>query len=98
MSTRNQTLVKQPIGFLGVPPFALATIVAVVLALPLLLAASASGPSAAAPQGLWRLAMAPALIAFILAVHPWLQRRWRRAIDALRPLSRQPDLVDRGDM
>jgi len=76
MNTRNQTLVGQLIGFLPVPPVALALIVAAVLVLPLLLVTYARGPSAAvAPQGLWRLAMAPALIAFIVGVHPWLQSR-----------------------
>jgi len=99
MNTRNQTLVNQLIGLLPVPPVALALIVAAVLVLPLLLVAYTQGPSAAvAPQGLWRLAMAPALIAFILGVHPWLQVRWRLAIDALRPLSLQPDIVDHAFM
>jgi len=99
MNTRNQTLVSQLIGFLPVPPVALALIVAAVLVLPLLLVTYARGPSAAvAPQGLWRLAMAPALIAFIVGVHPWLQSRWRLAIDALRPLSQQPEIVDQAFM
>jgi hypothetical protein len=95
MSARNQTLVSQLIGLLPVPPIALGLVVAVVLVMLLLLAAYAAGLSAgAAPQRLWRMAMAPALIAFILGVHPWLQSRWRQAIDALRPLSRQPEVVD----
>lgn len=99
MNTRNQTLVNQLIGFVPVPPVALALIVAAALVAPLLLAAYAQGQSAAvAPQGLWRLAMAPAIIAFILGVHPWLQGRWRLAIDALRPLSRRPDIVDHAFM
>lgn len=94
-NTKNQTLVNQLIGLTPVPPLALALIVAAVLVLPLLLAAYARGPSAAvAPQGLWRLAMAPALIAFILGVHPWLHSRWLSAIDTLRSLSRQPEIVD----
>jgi hypothetical protein len=96
VNAKNQTLVNQLIGFLAVPPVALALVVGAVLVLPLLLVAYTQGPSTAVePQGrLWRLAMAPALIAFILAVHPWLQVRWRLAIDALRPLSLQPDIVD----
>jgi hypothetical protein len=98
MNKSKQTLVGRLIGTFPVPPVALALIVAAVLALPLLLVAYASGQSAAAPQGLWRLAMAPALIAFIVVVHPWLQSRWRLAIDALRPLSRQPDIVDQAFM
>jgi hypothetical protein len=99
MTTRNQTLVSRLIGFLPVPPVALALIVASVLVLPLLLVAHAPGQSAAvAPQGLWRLAMAPALIGFIIGVHPWLQRRWQLALEALRPLSRQPAIVDQAFM
>ena len=99
MNKKNQTIVNQLIGLLAVPPLALANLVAAVLVLPLLLAAYAPGRSpGVAPQGLWRLAMAPAIIAFILGVHPWLQSRWRLAIDALRPLSRQPDIVDRASM
>lgn len=95
MNTRHQTLVNQLIGYLAVPPVALALIVAAVLLLPLLLMAYTPGPFAAvAPKSLWRLSMAPALIAFILAIHPWLQSRWRLAIDALRPLALQPDIVD----
>jgi hypothetical protein len=99
MTTRNQTLVGQLIGFLAVPPMALGLIVAVVLVLPLLLMAYVQGQSdAGASQGLWRLALAPALIAFILAVHPWLQERWQMALDALRRLSLQPDIVDQDFM
>ena len=96
MRTSDQTLVSQLIGFLRVPPVTLALIVAVVLVLPLLLASAVLRPAPdVAPRGLWRLAMAPALIAFILVIHPWLLARWRLAAEALRPLSRQPDIVDR---
>ena len=95
MNTRNQTLVSQLIGSLPVPPVALALIVAGVLVLPLVLVTYPHGLSAAfAPQGPWHLAMAPALIAFVIGVHPWLQSRWQLAVDALRPLSRQPQIVD----
>jgi hypothetical protein len=95
MSTRNQTLVNQLIRFVPLPPVALAVVVAVVLALPLSVVTYAPGRSfAAAAQGVWHSAMAPAMIGFILGVHPWLQSRWRLAIDALRPLSRHPEVVD----
>ena len=96
-NTRSQTLVNQLIGALPVPPVALALAVAGVLMLPLLLVATpTTGPSGVqAPQGAWRLAMAPALIGFILGVHPWLQDRWRLALESLRSLSRQPEIVDR---
>lgn len=99
MNTRNQTLVSQLIGYVPVPPVALALIVAAVLLLPLLLVTYAPGQSAGVvPQGSWRMAMAPALIAFVIGVHPWLQSRWQLALDALRPLSRQPEIVDQAFM
>ncbi len=99
MHKRNQTLINQLIGFLAVPPAALVFMVAAVLLLPLLLAACAVGlTTTAAAQGLWRLAMAPALLAFILGVHPWLQSRWQLAVDAVRPLARAPEIVDQDFM
>ena len=99
MNARNQTLVSQLIGLLPVPPVALALIVAAVLVLPLLLVSYAQDHAATfAPQGAWRLAMAPALIALVIGVHPWLQSRWQQAIDALRPLSRRPEIVDQAFM
>lgn len=93
MHTRHQNLVGRLIDLLPVPPAALAPLVAAVLVVPLVLLAFAHG-AAAAPQGWWRLAMAPALIAFVVGVHPWLQGRWHQATDALRPLARQPEMVD----
>lgn len=99
MDTRNQTLVNRLIGYAGVSPALFAALVAGVLALPLLVAWRTPGLWADVPkQGLWPLAMAPAMTAFILAAHPWLQRRWQVAIDALRPLSRQPEIVDHAFM
>jgi hypothetical protein len=91
MNTRSQPLVNRLIESLPASPALVALVVAAVLVLPLLLAAFSD---AVAPQGLWRLVMAPAIIAFILAVHPRLQSRWRLAMEELRPLSRQPDLVE----
>jgi hypothetical protein len=99
MTTRNQTLINQLIRRVPVPPAAFTLVVAALLALPLVLAAYALGPSSTgARQGLWRMSIAPALIAYILGVHPWLHSRWQLALDSLRPLSRQPDIVDRVDM
>ncbi len=90
MNAPNETLVGRLIGLAPMPPLVLALTVAALLLLPLL--AMGAGPSA--PPGLWRFAMTPALIAFILAIHPWLQGRWQRAVEALRPLARQPALID----
>lgn len=95
MNTGNQSLVNQLVGFARVPRVVVTLVVATVLALPLVLAALwRRGHGSAAPLGLWQLAMAPAIIVFVLEVHPWLQRRWQLAIDALRPLVRQPELLD----
>ncbi len=93
MNTRNQTQIGRLLGWLPVPPAVVVFVITGLLVLPLVLMAL-TDDSAAIHQGLWRLAMAPALIGFILGVHAWLQARWRRAIDALRPLSRQPGVID----
>ena len=47
-------------------------------------------------QGVWRLALAPSLIVYILLIHPLMWQRRCAAIDALRPLARRPDIVDQG--
>lgn len=94
MNTSPPPLVTRLIGFWPVRPAVLALAVAAVLVLPLLLAAFAGQSGPAALSGLWRLAMAPTVIAFILWVHPQLQSRWRLAVEQLRPLARQPALVD----
>src|SRR5690348_4142734 len=99
MNTKNQTLINQMIGLLPMPPVAVALIVATVFVFPLLVVTDLTGSSAAAiSQGAWHLGIGPAMIAFILGVHPWLQSRWQAAIDALRPISRQPGLVDEAFM
>lgn len=97
MNTSHQPLVNRLLRLLPVPPTALALGTGALLALPLLLMAGATPQATAAgvSQSLWRLAMAPAIVAFILAVHPRLQDRWRLAIEQLRPLCREPALIDR---
>lgn len=95
MNTRRLSLINGLIGSWPGSPTVLALVVGALLLLPLLLAAYAQGqPEALATQGLWRRAMAPAIVAFILGVHPRLHSRWRQAIEVLRPLSRQPELFD----
>ncbi len=94
----NRTLVVRMIAWLPMPAAAVPLVLVVALALPLVLAYyTAPGATAMTPHALWRLAMAPALIGYIVAVHPWLQHRGRLATAALRPLSRRPELVDRRD-
>lgn len=95
MDTTRQPLVNRLVRLLPVPPTAFALGVGTVLVLPLLIAGLApAAPAAGAAQGLWRFAMPPAIIAFILAVHPRLQQRWRLAMEQLRPLCHQPELID----
>lgn len=95
MNKSNQALASRLIGSRPGQAVALALGVAALLALPLALMAFARGQTdAAALQHLWRKAMAPALIGFILAVHPRLKSRSRLALDALRPLSLRPDILD----
>jgi hypothetical protein len=95
MDTRSQPLVNRLLALLPAQAVPLAFALAALLGLLLLPLAWALWQSdAAASPGLWRLAMAPPIIVFILAVHPRLQALWRRAIEELRPLSRQPELLD----
>lgn len=97
MSPKNQSLMDHLSGFSGLPRLSFTLIVAAVLTLPLLVAAFAYGrPDPAVAKGLWRLAIAPAIIVFVLLVHPWLRQRWLLAMAALRPLSGQPEVIDQG--
>lgn len=95
MNTQRQPLVNRLVGLVPLPPALLALAAAAVLVLPLVLLGALDGaPDPGATHGLWRLAMAPALVAYIIGMHAVLQGRWRLAIEQLRPLSRRPDLVD----
>ena len=97
MNPKNQSLMDHLSGFSGLPRLSFTLIVAAVLTLPLLVAAFAYGrPDPAVAQALWRLAIAPAIIVFVLLVHPWLRQRWLLAMAALRPLSGQPEVIDQG--
>ena len=96
MSTKGRSLGDQLFGFGGVPRPWFALVVAVLLTMVLLLAAFAHGLLGAGKvRVLWRLGLEPAVIVFILLIHPLLQRRWMLTIDALRPLAAQPELVER---
>ena len=97
MNRRNQSLMDQLTVDSRWPRLSFALIVATVLTGPLWVAAFANGrPDPAVAQGLWRLAVAPVIIVFVLLVHPWLKQRWLLAIAALRPLTGRPEWVDQG--
>lgn len=95
MNTKPQSLVDQLLDHAGLPRFAF---VAIVVGLLALLWASAvftqGGLATVGPRGLWKMGLEPTLIIYILGIYPWLQRRFALAIDALRSLSSQPDIID----
>jgi hypothetical protein len=95
MNTSSQSVVDQLVGRPGVPRVAFALAVVAVLVLLLVVAVVAHGGVAAGGGWrLWNLGLAPAVILYIFAIYPRLHRRWTSAIDALRPLTDRPDLVD----
>lgn len=93
MTPPRLPLVNRLVGLVPLPPLALSLVVAVVLVLPLPLFGMLQAREEGSVTGLWRLAMAPTIVAYVLGMHALLQSRWRLAIEQLRPLSRQPDLI-----
>jgi len=94
MNARPQPLVEYFVAYMGRPRLAFAAAVVVLLAMLLSLAAySQGGLAMGGPRGLWKLGLEPTLIVYILAIYPWLQRRWAMALEVLRPLSSQLELV-----
>jgi hypothetical protein len=95
MNTKPQSLVDQLVDYLGLPRFAF---VAIVVSLLALLWASAvftqDGLAMVSSRSLWQMGLEPTLIIYILGIYPWLQRRFALAIDALRSLSSQPEIID----
>ena len=97
MNPSNPSLLDRLTGASGLPRLVFTLAVAAVLTLPLMIAAFAHGrPDPALAQGLWRLAIAPAIIVFVLLVHPWLKQRWLAAMAALRPLTGRTEAVEQG--
>ena len=97
MSRRDQPLVDLLIGASGTLKSRIILGVAGLVALlPMVAAWVPNRAGSAAVQGVWRLALAPSIIVFILLIHPLLLRCRRGAIEALRPLARQPGIVDQG--
>ena len=95
MNTTPQSLAGQLVGDVGLPRRAFAVALAGVLVLLLAVAVLAHGGVAVGGRwGLWKMSLAPAVIVYIFAIYPRLHRRWRSAIDALRPLADRAELVD----
>jgi hypothetical protein len=95
MTTRPQSLVGQLIGYVGLPRLAFALAVACLL-VPLLFVAvfTHDGLPVGGRWGLWKMGLEPAVIIYIFGIYPSLHRRWTLAIDALRPLTDRPELVE----
>jgi len=95
MNTQAQSLVDKLVGYVGVSRLVFAMVIAFLLALLLLLAAvSQGGLVMGGPHGVWKMGLEPTIIVYILGIYPLLQRHWTLAIDALRPLSSKPELVE----
>ena len=95
MHTKPLSLVDQLATRAGLSRYALTAVVALLLALLVALAVlSQGGVATVGSRGLWKMGLEPTLIVYILGIYPWLQRRFAVAIDALRPLSSQPEIVD----
>lgn len=95
MHTRPLSFVDPLATRAGLSRHALTAVVALLLALLVALAVlSQRGTATAGSRGFWNLGLEPTLIVYILGIYPWLQRRFAGAIDALRPLSSQPEIMD----
>jgi hypothetical protein len=95
MSTRPRSLVDQLVGYVGLPRLAFALAVAGLPVLLLFVAVFAhDGLPVGGRWGLWTMSLEPAVIIYILGIYPPLHRRWALTIDALRPLTNRPELVE----
>ena len=95
MKTGLRSLVDDLVGHVGPPRLAFALAIAGVLVALLLVTVFAHvGRAPRSAWGLWKVALEPAVIVYILWIYPPLHRRWTRAIDALRPLADQPEPVE----
>lgn len=95
MNTKPQSLVDRLVANAGLSRHTFSAVVVLLLALLFASAVfSQGGLATVGSRGLWNMGLEPTLIIYILAIHPWLQRRFALAIDALRPLASQPDIID----
>ena len=88
MTSEDRSLLAQLESLLGRRYIPFVVVLAVVLVLLLALAAYAQGADGQQLHGVWwRLGLTPAIIVYILLVHPFMHRRWRRAMDSLHALA-----------
>ena len=84
----DESLVARLESFLG--PRYIAFVVVLALALALLLALAAYAQGGGEPHGSsrsWMLGLEPVILVYILAVHPFMRRRWKRAMQSLEALA-----------
>ena len=88
MESKNQSLLGQLESFLG-PRYAWFVVaVALLLTLSLALAAYAHGANGQRVRAaLWLLGLNPVMIVYIFLVHPFMHRRWQRAMESLHALA-----------
>lgn len=92
MPSEDESLFAQLESFLG--PRYIAFVVALALALALLLALAAYSHGGSGQRGdsrLWMLGLDPVILVYILAVHPFMRRRWKRAMHSLEALAPHAD-------
>jgi len=86
MPSEDTSLLGRLEGALGPRYTGFIVVVALTLILLLALAAEAQGVSALR-AGIWPLGLSATIIVYILLVHPFMRRRWQRAIQSLLPLT-----------
>jgi len=88
VKSEDQSLLAQLESFLGFRYTAFIVVLALGLALLLALAAYAHGGSGQrVGSGLWMLGLDPVILVYILVVHPFMHRRWERAMHSLEALA-----------
>ena len=90
MKADDRSLLAQLESLLGSRYTLFVVGLAVVLAALLALAAYAQGPQHVS-VALWRLGLNPTIVVYILLVHPFMHRRWQRAMDSLYALAPQAE-------
>jgi hypothetical protein len=91
-STEDPSLLAQLDSALG--PRYIAFVIAVALALALLLALAIyaqGGSGQGGGSGPWLLGLDPVILVYILMLHPFMHRRWERAMHSLQALAPQAD-------
>jgi hypothetical protein len=88
MRSKDQSLLARLESALGARYTAFIVVLALALALLLALAAYAQGGSGQrVGPALWMLALDPVMLVYILMVHPFMYRRWQRAMHSLETLA-----------